>query len=648
MMWTGTWRRPHSYGDPAGEARNVHETLGVIDVSTLGKLLVSGPDSAEFLERLYPNRFGDMKPGRIRYGVLNSDAGRIMDDGTIARLSEEDFYVTTTSTGAGAVRRVVRVVERDLAARRRDRRRHRLGRGGQRRRAERPRADDAAHRPRRLERGASRTSTPSTRRSPASRRCSCASASSARSATSSTSRARTASTSGTRSSSAAPTSASGRSGWSRSGSSAWRRCTSSSARTRTPSRTSSRRRCPGSPSSTRTTSSASGRSSTCSSAGFREQLVGFETESGVVPLEGGQIVIDGKPGGRVTSARWSDHLGRAIGMAWVPPDLAEEDAELTIKVDGSAARRRACACGRSSTRTGRSCARERTSTSSAPTSPPRTPRWASPLERALAHAPAGIEDLSRTGVLEVRGELDGLDAGERRGRAADAGARARALPLRGGRPAARRGSPARAAWSSTSRPAGRGCGVRGRDAACAASPTSTSTRSRPSGSSPTCAALVVRRRRRRFRLYFPQEYADSVAEVVLDAAKGARHEGRLPRPAHVAPAVGAEGPLRRRHRRRRLARPRHGVLPGQEPRHHRRGRPREELHRLRRRRAATRPSSARTTARPRAPSSTRRASSSTRASSADLDFNLLFSQQGHLTLAHSDRGDHHRQPSAPR
>ena len=38
-------------------------------------------------------------------------------------------------------------------------------------------------------------------------------------------------------------------------------------------------------------------------------------------------------------------------------------------------------------------------------------RWASPLERALAHAPAGIEDLSRTAVFEVRGELDGLDAG---------------------------------------------------------------------------------------------------------------------------------------------------------------------------------------------------------------------------------------------
>ncbi|MGH3113431.1 MAG: (2Fe-2S)-binding protein, partial [Gaiellaceae bacterium] len=103
MMWTGSWRRPHSYGDPDAEAKNVHDGLGVIDVSTLGKLVVNGPDAAAFLERLYPNRFGDMKPGRIRYGVLGSDAGRIMDDGTIARLADDDYYVTTTSTGAGTV-----------------------------------------------------------------------------------------------------------------------------------------------------------------------------------------------------------------------------------------------------------------------------------------------------------------------------------------------------------------------------------------------------------------------------------------------------------------------------------------------------------------------------------------------------------------
>jgi sarcosine oxidase subunit alpha len=103
VIWTGAWQRPHNYGDAAAEAENVHDAVGVIDVSTLGKLLVAGPDAAAFLERLYPNRFADLAVGRVRYGVLSTDAGRIMDDGTIGRLGEEQFYVTTTSTGADGV-----------------------------------------------------------------------------------------------------------------------------------------------------------------------------------------------------------------------------------------------------------------------------------------------------------------------------------------------------------------------------------------------------------------------------------------------------------------------------------------------------------------------------------------------------------------
>jgi sarcosine oxidase subunit alpha len=104
LMWTGAWKRPHSYGpDPASEARHVHHAVGLIDVSTLGKILVIGPEAGTFLDRVYPNRLSDLKAGRIRYGVLTGDAGRIMDDGTIARLDDETFYVTTTSTGADAV-----------------------------------------------------------------------------------------------------------------------------------------------------------------------------------------------------------------------------------------------------------------------------------------------------------------------------------------------------------------------------------------------------------------------------------------------------------------------------------------------------------------------------------------------------------------
>jgi len=103
IKWAGDWRRAYDYGDPQGEALAVHQAAGLIDVSTLGKLLVRGPDAGEFLDRLYPNRFSDLKPGRIRYGVISSDAGRIVDDGTICRVDDDTFYVTTTSSGAGAV-----------------------------------------------------------------------------------------------------------------------------------------------------------------------------------------------------------------------------------------------------------------------------------------------------------------------------------------------------------------------------------------------------------------------------------------------------------------------------------------------------------------------------------------------------------------
>jgi sarcosine oxidase subunit alpha len=103
IEWAGDWRRAYDYGDPEGEALAVHDSAGLIDVSTLGKLLVRGPEAGAFLDRLYPNRISTLKPGRVRYGVLTSDAGRIMDDGTISRIDEETFYVTTTSSGAGAV-----------------------------------------------------------------------------------------------------------------------------------------------------------------------------------------------------------------------------------------------------------------------------------------------------------------------------------------------------------------------------------------------------------------------------------------------------------------------------------------------------------------------------------------------------------------
>ena len=96
----GNWWRPWHYGDPIAEYWAVREGVSIGDVSTLGKLVVTGPDAVDFLERLYPCRVADIKPGRSRYALLLNERGHIMDDGMILRESETRFVLTFTSGGA--------------------------------------------------------------------------------------------------------------------------------------------------------------------------------------------------------------------------------------------------------------------------------------------------------------------------------------------------------------------------------------------------------------------------------------------------------------------------------------------------------------------------------------------------------------------
>ncbi len=84
------------------EANQVRTSLGMIDVSTLGKLLVNGPDAATFLERIYTGNFSKLAVGKFRYGVAVDESGIIIEDGVIARLAADRFYVTATSSGVAA------------------------------------------------------------------------------------------------------------------------------------------------------------------------------------------------------------------------------------------------------------------------------------------------------------------------------------------------------------------------------------------------------------------------------------------------------------------------------------------------------------------------------------------------------------------
>jgi len=103
MMDAGLWKRPEHYGDSSAEVRAIHEQVGIIDVSTLGKIDVRGPQAAEFLERVYTGTFATLKPDRLRYGLMCTEEGIILDDGVVGRLDETHFYLTTTSGGAGSV-----------------------------------------------------------------------------------------------------------------------------------------------------------------------------------------------------------------------------------------------------------------------------------------------------------------------------------------------------------------------------------------------------------------------------------------------------------------------------------------------------------------------------------------------------------------
>jgi sarcosine oxidase subunit alpha len=112
-MPAGPWQRPEYYSMP-GKARSecirdeavaVRTGAGIIDVGTLGKLEVIGPQAAEFLERVYISRYASLKIGMTRYAVMCDESGVVIDDGIVGRLADDHFYFTTTTSGAASIYR---------------------------------------------------------------------------------------------------------------------------------------------------------------------------------------------------------------------------------------------------------------------------------------------------------------------------------------------------------------------------------------------------------------------------------------------------------------------------------------------------------------------------------------------------------------
>ncbi|MEZ5924058.1 MAG: sarcosine oxidase subunit alpha family protein [Hyphomicrobiaceae bacterium] len=106
-LWKRAWYFPQGSEDVNAayrrETKAVRETVGVVDVSTLGKIDVQGPDAAEFLNRVYVNGWKNLEVGKARYGIMLREDGFIFDDGTTSRLAEDHYFLTTTTAEAAKV-----------------------------------------------------------------------------------------------------------------------------------------------------------------------------------------------------------------------------------------------------------------------------------------------------------------------------------------------------------------------------------------------------------------------------------------------------------------------------------------------------------------------------------------------------------------
>jgi sarcosine oxidase subunit alpha len=107
----GHWRRPYAFvrdGERVKDAvnrevLNTRANLGLLDASTLGKIIVKGPDAPKFLDMMYTNMMSTLKPGKCRYGLMCSENGFLIDDGVVARIDEDTYLCHTTTGGADRI-----------------------------------------------------------------------------------------------------------------------------------------------------------------------------------------------------------------------------------------------------------------------------------------------------------------------------------------------------------------------------------------------------------------------------------------------------------------------------------------------------------------------------------------------------------------
>ncbi len=91
------WEMPVQYSGVIEEHRAVRGAAGLFDVSHMGEIRVAGHGAEEFLQGLTPNNVAKLRPGRAHYSGLLTEEGTYIDDLLVYRLGAEEFLLVVNA-----------------------------------------------------------------------------------------------------------------------------------------------------------------------------------------------------------------------------------------------------------------------------------------------------------------------------------------------------------------------------------------------------------------------------------------------------------------------------------------------------------------------------------------------------------------------
>ena len=98
MMPFGGFDMPIEYTSIIEEHNAVRHAAGIFDVSHMGEILITGPDSERYINYIFTNNIRGAEPGKIFYGMLLYPDGGTVDDLLVYKMGDERFFLVVNAS----------------------------------------------------------------------------------------------------------------------------------------------------------------------------------------------------------------------------------------------------------------------------------------------------------------------------------------------------------------------------------------------------------------------------------------------------------------------------------------------------------------------------------------------------------------------